>query len=385
MKNKKILIDILMILLFIFGIGAIAYPFVSDSFNDYLDQQIINYYQNKASKENFKEMNRIQAEMEAKNKELAEQGNTEIGADPFGEDEDNLPPERPPKSFYEENTIGVITIPNINVRLPIFNQTNPIFLEKGASLLEGTSYPTGGDSTHSVITSHAGLMNAKLFTDLEKMEIGDVFYIETNNRTLAYEVDQIKVVLPTELEDVQIVDGEDYVTLLTCTPYMINTHRLLIRGKRIPYVPETTDDLNQVVQSQRNQIIMMSIGVVIFTLIILWTIYRLIYNHLISNRTYILEGEAFNQDHQPLQNVEFSLLNHKKKPLMDEKGETLVLKTNEKGYFKSDDLTGGKYLMRNETLNINYSIYIKRVKDSYFSFKNKNKSAFHIEMLKEKS
>lgn len=129
----------------------------------------------------------------------------------------------------------------------------------------------------------------------------------------------------------------------------------------------------------------MSIGVVIFTLIILWTIYRLIYNHLISNRTYILEGEAFNQDHQPVQNVELNLLNRKKNPLVDEEGQSLVLITNEQGQYKFDALTGGKYLMRNETLNINYSIYIKRVKDSYFSFKNKNKSAFHIEMLKEKS
>lgn len=385
MKHKKILIDILMIILFIFGIGAIAYPFVSDSINDYLDQQIINYYQNKASEENFKEMNRIQAEMEAKNKELAEKGNTEIGADPFGEDEDNLLSESPPKTFYEENTIGVITIPKINVRLPIFNQTNPIFLEKGASLLEGTSYLTGGESTHSVITSHAGLMNAKLFTDLEKMEEGDVFYIEINNRTLAYEVDQIKVVLPTELDDVQIVKEEDFVTLLTCTPYMINSHRLLLRGHRIPYVPETANDLNQVVKFQRNRMLMLGAGVVIIVILIIWIIYRTIFNHLISNRTYRLSAKVLDQDNQPLPNVKFSVLTRKKKPTLDENMEPLIIKNNEEGVLNVEEFIGGKYLLKNDELDIKYYLYINRIKDKYFSLKEKSKSEYRIEVLKEES
>lgn len=385
MKNKKIIIDFLMILLFVFGVGAIAYPFVSDSINNYLDQQIINYYQNKASEENFKEMNRIQAEMEEKNKELAEKGNTEIGLDPFGEENEATTTKRPPQTFYEENTIGVITIPNINVRLPIFNQTSPIFLEKGASLLEGTSYPTGGNNTHSVITSHAGLMNAKLFTDLEKMRVGDVFYIEINNRTLAYEVDQIKVVLPTELDDVKIVDGEDYVTLLTCTPYMINTHRILLRGTRIPYVPETINDLDQVVKFQRNRMLMLGAGVAIIVILIIWIIYRIIFNHLISNRTYYLSAKVLDQDNQPLQNVEFSLLTRKKNPILDEDKQPFIIKTNEEGILNIEELIGGKYLLENDELDMKYSLYIKRIKDEYFSLKEVNKSVKRIEVLKEES
>lgn len=385
MKNKKIIIDFLMILLFVFGVGAIAYPFVSDSINNYLDQQIINYYQNKASEENFKEMNRIQAEMEEKNKELAEKGNTEIGLDPFGEENEATTTKRPPQTFYEENTIGVITIPNINVRLPIFNQTSPIFLEKGASLLEGTSYPTGGNNTHSVITSHAGLMNAKLFTDLEKMRVGDVFYIEINNRTLAYEVDQIKVVLPTELDDVKIVDGEDYVTLLTCTPYMINTHRILLRGTRIPYVPETINDLDQVVKFQHNRMLMLGAGVAIIVILIIWIIYRIIFNHLISNRTYYLSAKVLDQDNQPLQNVEFSLLTRKKNPILDEDKQPFIIKTNEEGILNIEELIGGKYLLENDELDMKYSLYIKRIKDEYFSLKEVNKSVKRIEVLKEES
>lgn len=102
------------------------------------------------------------------------------------------------KTYFEKHTIGVLTIPEINVHLPIFDETNTVLLEKGASLLEGTSYPTGGESTHAVISSHRGLPQAKLFTDLPKLTLGDSFYIEINGQTLAYQVDQIKTVEPTD-------------------------------------------------------------------------------------------------------------------------------------------------------------------------------------------
>lgn len=139
------------------------------------------------------------------------------------------------KTYFEKHTIGVLTIPEINVHLPIFDETNTVLLEKGASLLEGTSYPTGGESTHAVISSHRGLPQAKLFTDLSKLTLGDSFYIEINGQTLAYQVDQIKTVEPTDTKDLRIEKGKDFVTLLTCTPYMINSHRLLVRGHRVPY------------------------------------------------------------------------------------------------------------------------------------------------------
>lgn len=374
-----------MIFLFIFGVGAIAYPFVSDSVNNYIDQQIINYYQNKANQENFKEMNKIQAEMEEKNREMAEIGNGAIGVDPFEDIEENLPEKRPSRTFYEENTIGVVTIPGINVRLPIFNQTSPIFLEKGASLLEGTSFPTGGQSTHSVITSHAGLMNAKLFTDLEKMKEGDHFFIEINNRTLAYEVDQIKVVLPTELDDVQIVDGEDFVTLLTCTPYMINTHRLLVRGHRIPYVPDTPNKLDQVVKTQRHKMLMLGTLIIIIALIVIGIFYKTLFAYLISRRTYQLSAQLLDQNDQVLSNVEFSLLNHRGKNILNENQQPRIIKTNEEGVLNVEEFIGGKYLLKNDELDIKYYLYIKRIKDKYFSLKEKSKSEYRIEVLKEES
>lgn len=119
-------------------------------------------------------------------------------------------------------------------------------------LLEGTSYPTGGENTHAVISSHRGLPQAKLFTDLPKLTLGDSFYIEINGRTLAYQVDQIKTVEPTDTKDLRIEKGQDFVTLLTCTPYMVNSHRLLVIGHRVPYhAKEVQKEVQKVSENKR--------------------------------------------------------------------------------------------------------------------------------------
>ncbi|EMF0317535.1 class C sortase [Enterococcus faecium] len=119
-------------------------------------------------------------------------------------------------------------------------------------LLERTSYPTGGENTHAVISSHRGLPQAKLFTDLPKLTLGDSFYIEINGRTLAYQVDQIKTVEPTDTKDLRIEKGQDFVTLLTCTPYMVNSHRLLVRGHRVPYhAKEVQKEVQKVSENKR--------------------------------------------------------------------------------------------------------------------------------------
>ncbi|WP_165732197.1 class C sortase [Streptococcus dysgalactiae] len=131
--------------------------------------------------------------------------------------------------------IGHVTIPKINQDLPIYAGSGEENLQRGVGHLERTTLPVGGASTHAVLTAHRGLPTARLFTDLDKMRRGDRFYIEHLGGKLAYQVDDIKVITPDRLEELSIVPDEDYVTLLTCTPYMINSHRLLVRGKRIPY------------------------------------------------------------------------------------------------------------------------------------------------------
>lgn len=134
-----------------------------------------------------------------------------------------------------DSIMGSVDIPKINVKMPIFHSTTPEVLLKGAGHLPSTSLPVGGKSTHAVITGHTAVSNAVMFTDLNQLVEGDVFFIHVLGDTLAYQVDQIKVILPTETKYLKIVEQEDYVTLVTCTPYGINTHRLIVRGTRIPY------------------------------------------------------------------------------------------------------------------------------------------------------
>ena len=131
--------------------------------------------------------------------------------------------------------MGYIDIPKINILLPVYHGTSEEVLQSGIGHLKNTSLPVGGKSSHAVLSGHRGLAHAKMFTDLNRMEIGDVFYIKVLHHTFAYEVDQILTVEPQDTKALAIEKGKDYVTLVTCTPYAINTHRLLVRGKRIPY------------------------------------------------------------------------------------------------------------------------------------------------------
>ena len=136
-------------------------------------------------------------------------------------------------------SLGYITIPKIDVNLPIYEGTSDDVLVKGVGHLEGSSYPLGGAGTHSVLTGHRGMAEAVLFTDLDKLGEGDRFYLHIMDEVLAYQVDQVKVVEPENTEDLEIIPGGDYCTLVTCTPYAINTHRMLVRGA-VCRIPERT-------------------------------------------------------------------------------------------------------------------------------------------------
>lgn len=137
--------------------------------------------------------------------------------------------------------MGYVQIPKINVEIPMYAGTSEVVLQKGVGHLEGTSLPVGGNSTHSVLTAHRGLPNARLFSELDQLEVGDKFYIHNLAGTMAYQVDQVKVIEPSDFSDLLVVPGHDYVTLLTCTPYMINSHRLLVRGHQVDYVAEVEE------------------------------------------------------------------------------------------------------------------------------------------------
>ena len=148
----------------------------------------------------------------------------------------------PPLPYAEQLTVGgvicYIDIPKINVYLPVQHGTGAETLEKSVGHVVGTSLPVGGSSTHAVLSAHSGMASSKLFSDIDQLTEGDTFYIHVLGDTLAYKVDAIHTVLPTDTSLLQIEDGKDYVTLVTCTPFGINTHRLLVRGHRVPYTPE---------------------------------------------------------------------------------------------------------------------------------------------------
>jgi len=189
--------------------------------------------------------------------------------DPFMPDSGAVLPENYTSILdFGNGMMGYIEIPKIDVLLSIYHGTDESVLKKGVGHMESTALPIGGEGNHTVLTGHTGLPSAKLFTDLDQLEIGDVFYIMILNETYAYEADQILVVEPDDTENLRPVDGKDYVTLVTCTPYGINSHRLLVRGTRIPYQKEEKEKLTAEAANAINQQLVMIISLMIFLAVV---------------------------------------------------------------------------------------------------------------------
>ena len=225
------------ILLFITGFLIASYPIISNWYYTVENNnQIVDF------KEAVDEMS--QAEIDERI-DLARAYNETLDpsklADPYT-DREKKGVENYARMLEAREKIGYLDVPKINQQIPVYAGTSEDVLQKACGHLEGTSLPIGGKSTHSVITAHRGLPQVKLFRDLDKMEVGDVFYYTNVKETLAYQVDQILVIEPWNFDPVLVVEGKDYMTLLTCTPYMINSHRLIVRGHRIPYVPEEKEE-----------------------------------------------------------------------------------------------------------------------------------------------
>ena len=166
-----------------------------------------------------------------------------IADDPYSREKQDAGRKEYARMLEVAEMIGHVEIPRINQDLPVYAGTSEDILQKGVGHLEGTSLPVGGNSTHSVLTAHSGLPEATLFTNLNQLEIGDKFYVHNIEGVMAYQVDQIKVIDPSDFSELVVAPGHDYVTLLTCTPIMINTHRLIVRGHRVPYVPAVDEEL----------------------------------------------------------------------------------------------------------------------------------------------
>ncbi|WP_173385267.1 class C sortase [Ruminococcus flavefaciens] len=227
---KNLLLNICIILLFFGGIAVISYPAVSNFINEKHSSTLIAGYEKSISDFSDKDKERILAEAHEYNRALPSVL-SEYDAQALENREEYLSA----LDISGNGIMGVLDIPEIDVHLPIYHGTSEEILRVAAGHLPSTSLPVGGDSTHAVISAHTGLPSSKLFTELDELEIGDMFTVSVLDEVLVYKVDKISVVKPEDVEDLQMIEGEDHVTLLTCTPYGINSHRLLVRGTRAPY------------------------------------------------------------------------------------------------------------------------------------------------------
>ena len=232
-KGKITIKDIIRLLVLLVAFAVLLYPTYSRYLNEKNGSKVVSEYDEKSVKLSHAEKEQMLADARAYNQEML--GNIDL-IDPFSQTEPKVD-ERYESLLNVEGSgmMGYVKIPKINVELPIYHGTSESVLQAGVGHFQGTSLPVGGDSTHTVLTGHRGLPDKTLFTNMDKMEVGDIFYIKVLDATLAYEVDQILTVLPEDTEALSIVPGQDYATLVTCTPFAINTHRLLVRGHRIPY------------------------------------------------------------------------------------------------------------------------------------------------------
>ena len=236
---KKKAGNLVICIIFLAGLSLLLYPFVANQWNNYRQKQLISGYEQAVSEKEAAEGIDYDAE-----RKKAEEYNEALlpcvlpdsfalaessGVDPVYMNTLNI---------AGDEMMGSVEIPKIDIKIPIYHTTEEEVLNKGAGHLEGSSLPVGGANTHAVISAHRGLPSASLFTDLDQLKEGDHFLIHVLNETLCYEVDKISVVKPEDTSALAVEDGQDLVTLLTCTPYGVNTERLLVRGHRVPYVEE---------------------------------------------------------------------------------------------------------------------------------------------------
>ena len=234
MKRKaNHITTIVLVLILLVGLSLLLYPSVSDYWNSFHSSRAISAYTEDVANLDEAQYEEMWSAARAYNRALAERSTNFALSDAQKEEYEKL------LDISGVGIMGYLEIPELNMSLPIYHGTEESVLQIAAGHLEWSSLPVGGESSHCVISGHRGLPSAKLFTDLDKLQEGDVFVLRVLDEVLTYEVDQIRVVEPSQVSDLEIVEGSDLCTLVTCTPYGINTHRLLVRGHRIENIQES--------------------------------------------------------------------------------------------------------------------------------------------------
>lgn len=241
---KKNASNIILILVFLVGLSLLLYPTVSDYWNSFHQTRAIAMYTEQVAQLDDNEYEKIWQRAMEYNQRLLERSNEFYLSDEQKAEYEEL------LNVADNGVIGYIDIPSIDCSLPVYHGTKDVVLQIAIGHLEWSSLPVGGESTHTVLSGHRGLPSAELFTDIDKLVEGDIFMLSVLDEVLTYEVDQILIVEPDELDDLRIEEGQDYCTLMTCTPYGINSHRLLVRGHRI----DNIDDADLRVTADARQI-----------------------------------------------------------------------------------------------------------------------------------
>ena len=260
-KEQKV--NLILCLIILIGIGLISYPSVADWWNSLHQTRAIASYAAAVSQLNTEDYDRLFEEAEEYNRRLAETGIK------WSMTEGELQEYNSILDISDSGIMGYIDIPRLRQTLPIYHGTDDKVLQIAIGHLAGTSFPVGGESTHCVVSGHRGLPSARLFSDLDRLVVGDIWTMTILNRTVTYEVDRIRIVEPEDLTELQITEGNDYCTLLTCTPYGINSHRLLVRGHRIPNLDGDANVMADAMQVDRT-LVAIAVGAVMLLILLMY-------------------------------------------------------------------------------------------------------------------
>lgn len=341
--SKKISRNIVLLVLLAIGAMIFLYPFYINSLNYFIDQQRMKQHEALSDKE-----------QKVKKTELETLNNT-IKVDGLIIEHDPFDANQGVKESVElkEHLVGAVTIPSIDAKVPIYDTVTNQVLENGAGVLPGTSLPVGGEGTHSVISAHRGLAERVLFRNLDKVTRGDYFLLDVLGDTLAYEVIGIETVSPEDTEVIALDKTKDLVSLLTCTPYMVNSHRLIVTGKRVPLTKEMTQVAEKSEKTQKLKEWGVFLGSGVLLLLVVYLFFRWIRQWLLAKRQYDLIFYVKDSERNPLKNQRFVLYSRYGKAPLKRQGKVLVGESQSNGKVVFRDLPGGEYrlgLHKKETI-----------------------------------
>ncbi|GAB2022511.1 hypothetical protein RyT2_15850 [Pseudolactococcus yaeyamensis] len=331
-------VKLIVIIGLVVSIFVMLYPLVSDTLNSMLDQAVMKEYRKQTAR------NLTASEKAHEKRSQEEKKRAEELKDPLSQASlQNAKRKAYTSGTYAEHTIGVVYIPKIQVNLPIFDSTKEDFLTVGSALVAPSHYPSGGVNRHSVVSAHRGLPSATLFSNLDQLKKGDLFIFEVAGKYLAYKVSEIHVVEPQDMSKVAPVEGKDLASLLTCTPYMKNTHRLIVTGERTEFLPSTLNALKEVEDRQvknRALMVLLVVGIVIGTIAFIYTVFIGMLIKTTFGRIVFRLSDGKTDSEKYFEGAAFGLYDRKGREAMLRNGEHLIVRADETGLVLFDELPG---------------------------------------------